>query len=307
MISDRPGQVKIAQEALSDRGAAKPRRKRGLGLSPAEKIAAHVMLLLLCVPALLPLVWMVSTSLKPDSQIFANTFSLSTIFPHPVKWSNYLGAVEAIPFAVYLRNTLVLCFFTVVGAVGSSAVVAYGFAKTEFKGKTILFLLMISTMALPSQVTMVPMVALFHWLHWYGTYLPLIVPSFFGAPFFIFLLTQFYRTLPDELPEAARVDGASEWRIFWQVMLPLTRPALVTCALFQFLGTWNDFLGPLLYINDSSKYTLAYGLQQFLGVHGSEYALLMAASTLFVAPIIVLFFFAQRTFIQGIATTGGKN
>src|SRR5579883_1561704 len=148
MISER-SQVKVVPTALPERrGAVRPWRKRGLGLSPMERAAAHVVLLLLCVPALLPLVWMVSTSLKPDSQIFGSTFSLSTIFPHPMRWQNYLGAVEAIPFAIYLRNTLVLCFFTVVGAVGSSAVVAYGFAKTEFKGKTVLFLLMISTMAL---------------------------------------------------------------------------------------------------------------------------------------------------------------
>jgi multiple sugar transport system permease protein len=308
MISESSKQAEIAAAPLpSPRRLARRWRKSALGLSPFERLAAHAVLLVLCVPALLPMLWMVSTSLKPDAQIFSHDFALSAIFPHPVKWRNYLGAVEAIPFAAYLENTLLLCAFTVVGAVGSSAIVAYGFAKTEFKGKAILFLLMISTMALPSQVTMVPMVAMFRWLHWYGTYLPLIIPSFFGAPFFIFLLTQFYRNLPGDLPEAARVDGAGEWRIFWQVMLPLTRPALVTCALFQFLGTWNDFLGPLLYINNSSKYTLAYGLEQFLGVHGSEYARLMAACTLFVLPIIVLFFFAQKTFIQGIATTGGKN
>lgn len=308
MISERAQQADSVPEALPPvRPIARRWGKRGLGLSPAERISAHATLLLLCVPALLPMLWMVSTSLKPDTQIFSNTISLSSLVPHPVRWSNYLGAVQAIPFATYLQNTLILCLFTVVGAVGSSAVVAYGFAKTEFKGKAVLFLLMISTMALPGQVTMVPMVAMFRWLHWYGTYLPLIVPSFFGAPFFIFLLTQFYRNLPADLPEAARVDGAGEWRIFWQIMLPLSRPALVTCALFQFLGTWNDFLGPLLYINNSSKYTLAYGLEQFLGVHGSEWSRLMAASTLFVLPIIVLFFFAQKTFIQGIATTGGKN
>jgi multiple sugar transport system permease protein len=166
---------------------------------------------------------------------------------------------------------------------------------------------MISTMALPGQVTMVPVFALFRWLGWYGTYLPLTVPSFFGAPFYIFLLTQFFRSLPEEISESARVDGASEWKIFTGICLPLSKSALVTCALFQFLGTWNDFFGPLLYINDPSKYTLGYGLQQFLSSYGSKWAELMAASTIFTLPIILLFFFAQRTFIQGIATTGGKN
>ena len=212
-----------------------------------------------------------------------------------------------IPFVTYLKNTLFLCLVTVLGAVYSSAIVAYGFARIEFRGKQPLFLLMIATMVLPGQVTMIPVFALFRWLGWYGTYLPLTVPAFFGSPFYIFLLTQFYRTLPEELSEAARVDGAGEWRIFRQILLPLSKPALATCALFQFLGTWNDFFGPLLYINDASRYTLAYGLQQFLSIHGGEWAQLMAASTLFTLPVIVLFFFAQRTFIQGIATTGVKS
>jgi multiple sugar transport system permease protein len=162
-------------------------------------------------------------------------------------------------------------------------------------------------MALPVQVTMIPVFAMFRWLGWYGTYLPLTVPAFFGTPFYIFLLTQFYRSLPFELSEAARVDGAGDWTIFWRIILPLSKPALATCALFQFLGTWNDFFGPLLYINDARRYSLAYGLQQFLSVHSGMWAQLMAGATLFTLPIILLFFFTQRTFIQGIATTGGKN
>lgn len=295
--------------APSGEPSSTARRKQLFGPSRGQRLSAHAVLMLLCIPALLPFFWMVTTSLKPDSQIFATSsaLTLSSLLPHPVKWSNYSGALHAIPFAVYLKNTVSLCLITVVGSVLSSAVVAYGFAKLEFRGKPILFLIMISTMALPAQVTMVPVFALFRSLGWYGTYLPLIVPAFFGTPFFIFLMTQFYRNLPIELVEAARIDGAGEFRIFWQVMMPLSIPVLVTCALFQFLWTWNDFFGPLLYINDASKYTLAYGLQQFLSAHGSEWSRLMAGSTLFVLPIIVLFFCAQRTFIQGIATTGSKN
>ncbi len=284
-----------------------------MGLSWAQRLGVHAVLIALCIPALLPMVWMLSTSLKSDTQIFpveghgAAAFTLKSLIPAPPLWSNYPKALQAIPFGVYLQNTLFLCLVTVFGAVSSSAIVAYGFARLEFRGKSALFLLMISTMALPGQVTMVPIFALFRWLGWYGTYLPLTVPAYFGSPFYIFLLTQFYKTLPEELAEAARIDGASEWRIFHTVMLPLSKPALATCALFQFLATWNDFFGPLLYVNDSSRYTLAYGLQQFLGVHGSEWSQLMAASTLFTLPIVVLFFCAQRVFIQGIATTGGKN
>lgn len=293
----------------SHRQALRVTRKRLSGLSPGQGLAAHLALLFLCLPALLPLLWMVATSLKPQTQIYAKmgALTLTSVLPHPAQWSNYPKALQAVPFALYLDNTLLLCLFTVVGGVLSSAVVAYGFGRLEFKGKTPLFLLMIATIALPAQVTMVPIFALFRWLHWYGTYLPLIVPAFCGVPFYIFLLTQFFRRLPDELAEAARLDGASEWRIFWQIMLPLAKPALATCALFQFLATWNDFLGPLLYINDPSRYTLAYGLQQLLSTHGGEWASLMADSTIFIVPIVILFFFTQKTFVSGIATTGSKN
>ncbi|MBC8140318.1 MAG: carbohydrate ABC transporter permease [Armatimonadetes bacterium] len=277
------------------------------GLSVWQLVAAHAVLLLLCLPALLPLAWMVATSLKSDTQIFAKTTTLASLLPNPVQWGNYPVAVRAVPFALYLHNTLLLCAFTVTGTVMSSALVAYGFGRLEFKGKAVLFLLMLSTIALPAQVTMVPIFALFRALHWYGTYLPLIVPSFCGVPFYIFLLTQFFRKLPDDMAEAARIDGASEWQIFWNIMLPLSRPALATCALFQFLATWNDFVGPLIYLNDPTRYTLAYGLQQLLSTHGGEWASLMADSTIFILPIIVLFFFTQKTFIGGIATTGSKN
>jgi multiple sugar transport system permease protein len=296
-------------------GKARERRSAArdpLQPSRLQTYATHAVLALLAIPALLPLIWMVSTSLKPDSQIYAGSagqspVSLTALLPHPVQWSNYPAALNTVPFLQYLRNTLTLCFVTVIGAVVSSAMVAYGFARLDFRGRGVLFTLMISTMALPGQVTMVPVFALFRWLGWYGTYLPLTVPAFCGSAFFIFLLTQFFRTLPDELSEAARVDGASDLTIFARIALPLAKPALATVALFQFLGTWNDFFGPLLYINEPSKYTLAYGLQQFLSQYGTKWAQLMAGATLFTVPIIVLFFFAQKTFIQGIATTGGKN
>ncbi len=283
-----------------------------MGLTRVQRCAAYAALIVLSTLPLLPLVWMLSSSLKTDSQIFppegqsASAITLARLLPRPAQWSNYPQALSVIPFIIYLKNTLFLCLVNVLGAVFSSAIVAYGFARLEFKGKQPLFLLMIATMVLPGQVTMIPVFALFRWLGWYGTYLPLTVPAFLGSPFYIFLLTQFYRTLPQELSEAARVDGAGEWRIFWQILLPLSKPALATCALFQFLVTWNDFFGPLLYINDASRYTLAYGLQQFLSIHGGQWSQLMAAATLFTLPVIVLFFFAQRTFIQGIATTGGK-
>ena len=230
----------------------------------------------------------------------------TNLIPNPIQWSNYPAALQTVPFGTYLQNTLFLCAMNVIGAVLSSAIVAYGFARIRFPGREVLFLIMISTMALPGQVTMIPIFAMFRWLGWYGTFLPLFVPSFFGSPFYIFLLRQFFRTVPEDLAEAARIDGAGEWRIFWQVMFPLARPALAVVALFQFLGTWNDFFGPLLYVNDPSRYTLAYGLQQFMSSYGGKWAQLMAGACVFTLPIILLFFLAQKTFIQGISTTGTK-
>lgn len=283
------------------------------GLTRPQKLLIQIALVLLCLPALMPMAWMVSTSLKTDKQLFpegssaATTLSVSNLVPHPVAFQNYPDALKAVPFRTYLRNTVFLCLVTVFGIVFSSAMVAYGFARLQFVGRSALFLVMISTMAVPAQVTMVPVFALYRSLGWYGTYLPLIVPAFFGGAFYIFLLTQFYRTIPEELSEAARVDGSSEWRIFTRVILPLSKPALATVALFQFIGTWNDFLGPLIYLNNPQMYTVAYGLQQFVSKNTSQWTFLMAGATLFTLPVIVLFFFAQKTFIQGIATTGGRN
>jgi multiple sugar transport system permease protein len=281
-------------------------------VSLAQRIAVYCVLVALAIPALLPMAWMTSTSLKSDKQVFAAggraapTISVRSLVPNPVQWQNYPRAMHAVPFRTYLRNTVMLCGINVFGVVFSSAVVAYGFARTQFAGKSVFFVVMISTMAVPPQVTMVPVFALFRALGWYGTYLPLTVPSFFGAPFFIFLLTQFFRKLPEDMTEAARLDGANEWRIFARLVVPLSKPALATCAIFQFMGTWNDFLGPLLYLNRPSLYTVAYGLQQFMTKNGGQWTLLMAGASIFTLPVVVLFFFAQKTFIQGIATTGAK-
>lgn len=282
-----------------------------LGPTLSQKLLIYGALIVLSLPAALPLIWMVSTSFKSNEQIYGSggsgPFSLSSLMPAPWMPQNYGEALQTVPFLTYVKNTIVLCAVNVFFAVAGSAIVAYGFARLKFWGRDVMFFLMISTMALPGQVTMIPVFDLFRMLGWYGTYLPLTIPHLSGSAFFIFLLTQFFRTLPAEMSEAARLDGASDWRIFTQLVLPLSRPALATCALFQFMGTWNDFFGPLIYINDPEKYPLAYGLQQFQSLHGGKWSQLMAASTLFTLPIIILFFFAQKTFIQGISTTGGKS
>lgn len=284
----------------------------GSKLSRVQRVLVYGALLVLSIPPLMPLLWMISTSLKDDKQVYMTSgtatqpFSLTGMIPHPAVWNNYPDSLETMPFFVYLRNTLLLCVITVIASVVSSAIVAYGFGRLKFKFSNFWFGLMMATMALPGQVTMIPVFSMFRSLGWYGTYLPLVVPAFFGAPFFIFLLTQFFKTLPLEFAESAKVDGANEWTIFTRLILPLSKPALATCALFAFLGAWNDFMGPLLYLSDPSKYTLAYGLQQFLSSYYVNWMQLMAASVMFTIPIVVLFFFAQKTFIQGIATTGGK-
>ncbi|MBS1707696.1 MAG: carbohydrate ABC transporter permease [Armatimonadetes bacterium] len=282
-------------------------------LSKLKKLAVYLALVALCLPALMPLLWMVSTSFKTDAQVFATggqgapPVTLGSFIPHPFDFTNYPKALAAVPFQLYLRNTVFLVVVTVLGAVFSSAVVAHGFAKCHISGKGLLFGLMLATMALPGQVTMVPYFVLFRTLGWYGTYLPLVVPVCFGVPFYIFLMTQFMRSLPVDLYEAGRIDGVNEWRLFTKVTLPLSRPALATCALFQFVNTWNDFLGPLLYLNNPARYTVAYGLQQFLSRNGGQWTMLMAASTIFVVPVFLVFLMAQKTFVEGIATTGGKN
>ncbi|VGO14647.1 L-arabinose transport system permease protein AraQ [Pontiella desulfatans] len=283
-----------------------------LSMNRRQKAITHVVLAGLCIPFLMPILWMVSTSLKADTEIFpdeneaAITFNLSNMLPEQPQWQNYRAALDTGPFVLYLRNSLLLGTLNVIGAVFSSALVAYGFARLQFPGKNALFILVVATMALPRHVTMIPVFTIFKTLGWYGTLLPLIVPAFFGNPFFIFLLHQFFQTIPRNLTEAATIDGASELRIFSTIMLPLAKPALATCALFQFLATWNDFFGPLLYINNPDHYTVAYGLQQFMGSHDTEWSQLMAVATLFTLPIVILFFRAQKVFIQGISTTGAK-
>jgi multiple sugar transport system permease protein len=225
------------------------------------------------------------------------------------RWENFPKAVRAMGhFPRYLANTLILCVLNVIGTVLSSAAVAYGFSRLEWRGRDHLFGVLLVTMMIPFPVVMVPLYGLFRWLGWVGTLQPLWVGSFFASAFNVFLLRQFFRTIPAELSEAARIDGCGEFRIFWKIILPLCKPALVVVALFTFLGTWNDFLGPLIYLTDEHDFTLALGLQAMKTSESgaTEWHYLMAASTLVILPVITLFFIAQRSFIEGIAITGTK-
>lgn len=267
------------------------------------RILAHICLIVASAFFIIPFIWLVSTSLKPLTQIF--TFPPEWI-PKPFLWSNYNRAIEYIPFWTYLKNTTVITACSTIGVVLSCPLVAYSFAKLDFRGKNTLFYLTLAVMMIPGQVTMIPLFLLFNKFGWVGTSLPLIVPQFFGVPFYIFLLRQFYMGLPDALREAARLDGASEFRIYLQIMMPLARSAVLAVALFQFMGSWTDFIGPLLYLTNETSYTVSLGLQQFQSQKGTEWGLLMAVSTLMTLPVIVLFFFLQKTFISGITFSGIK-
>lgn len=270
------------------------------GGSPVRYALIYGALVALSIVSFAPFVWLVMTSVKPENEIF------SRLLPSRLTLEHYARGLTHFPFLLYLRNTLLLCFANVVGAVISCSLVAYGLARIPWRGRGPLFAILLSTMMLPAQVTMVPLFAVFKWLGWIDTFLPLIVPAFLGNAFFIFLLRQFFLTIPAELSDAARLDGCSEFDIYSRVILPLATPALATVGLMVFLGTWNDFMGPLIYLYDDRKFPLSLGLAMFTSQYGSFWGQLMAVSTVMTAPILVLFFLTQRTFIQGITMTGLK-
>jgi len=249
----------------------------------------------------IPIFWMVSTSLKPLSEIFAFPPKL---FPHPIRWQNYVAAVRQLPFFTYLANSLYLAVANVVGTVVSALIVAYGFAKVEWRGRGVMFGVLLLTMFLPGTVTLVPSYILFHDIHWTGTYLPLIVPLFFGPAFFVFLFQQFFRTIPNSYSEAARIDGASEWRILWRILVPMSKPAIASAALLSFNASWDSFLIPLVFLNKPQMFTLPIGLYGLISNKGTEWTQLMAACVLFMLPLVVTFVIAQRSLISGIQIGG---
>jgi multiple sugar transport system permease protein len=252
---------------------------------------------------LLPFFWMLSTSLKTDEQLY--TYPPVWI-PWPLNWANYPNAVTYITFFLYLRNTLIIAITSTLGALISCSMVAYSLSRIPWPGRNFLFILTVATLMLPFQVTLIPLFLVFKNFGWVGDFRPLIIPHFFGGALYIFLLRQFFMTIPMELSEAARIDGASEFRIYASVILPLAKPALATVAIFEFIARWRDYLGPLIYLNDQKLYTLSLGLYEYSSQYGREWGLLMAASVLITLPIILLFFFLQKTFVQGITLTGLK-
>jgi multiple sugar transport system permease protein/sn-glycerol 3-phosphate transport system permease protein len=252
---------------------------------------------------LIPMAFMVSTSLKTMDQVFI--WPIQWI-PQPPQWANYELVFKEAPFFRYILNTLIITVFGIMGNLISSALVAYPFARMRFPGRNTLFMVLLATMMVPGWVTLIPTYILFKWFGWVDTFLPLIVPAFVANPFYTFLLRQYMMTIPFELEDAAKIDGANSFRIWWQILLPLCKPALGTVAIFAFFYHWNEFLTPLIYLNSQSKFTLAVGIASFQGEFTTQFPLLMAASIMALIPPVMVFFFTQKLFVQGVVMSGLK-
>ena len=254
----------------------------------------------------IPLLWMISTSLKEDGDVFLLPLQW---WPRPILWSNYPAALTYQPFFTYFWNSVQVTMLSVVGAVLTASLVAYAFARLRAPGKNFLFGILLSTLMLPGEVTLVPIYLIFRWLGWLDTYGPLIVPSWFGgSAFYIFLLRQFFMTLPTELDDAAKIDGASLFSIYWRILMPLSKPALASVAVFAFFSNWSNFQAPLIYLTTIEKFTIPVGLRLYLSTIGNNmhWNYLMAATIVSIIPPIVIFFTSQRFFVEGAVLTGVK-
>ena len=267
--------------------------------------ARHAVLILVTIAFMLPFYWMVISALKSKADVFSVPVQW---IPNPIHWENFVEAINypGFPFFLFLWNSIFYAGTVTIGTVLSCALVGYGFARLRFPGRDFLFIVTVATLMIPTIVTFIPTFILFKSVGLLGSYAPLILPSFFGSGFFIFMMRQFFLSLPGELADAARVDGAGEFRIFWQIMLPLVRPALIVMAVFTFLWTWHEFFQPLIYLSDSNQYPLSLGLFAFRTRRLTEWNLMMAGATLTTLPLVVMFFVAQRYFLEGIKMTGIK-
>jgi len=269
------------------------------------RVLTYAVLLGGAVVLLIPFVFMVSSSLKTEAEVASGSFSL---LPEHVQWQNYPQSLSQMRFRPALANTVVITVLSVLGQILSSSLVGFGFARFQFRGRNILFIIMLSTMMLPAQVTMIPVFVLFRALGWIDTFWPLIIPAWLASPFFVFMFRQFFAQVPEELMEAARIDGAGNWTIYWRLMMPLSGPVIAIVAIYTFMGAWNDFLGPLIYLNSPQNRTLALALAAFNGQYGvTDAQQLMAASCVTMLPCILLFFAAQKYFVESVAMTGLKS
>ncbi len=271
--------------------------------STAGRSIVFLVLLIGAILFIAPVVWMFVSAVKPNIQTLDGRW-----IPQTVLWSNFTDAWAQAPFGIYFRNTVIVSTVAVAGNVISSSLVAYAFARLRWPGRDLFFIFVLATMLLPTVVTYIPQYILWAKLGFVNTWVPLTVPSWFGSAFFIFLLRQFYRGIPNDLTDAARIDGAGEARIWWQIVVPLSRPALIAVTILAFTGTWEDFFGPLIYLQDQSKYTLQLGLEVFEASAGGvpQWNFLMAVGLLIMLPVLIIFFFGQRYFIEGVTLTGLK-
>lgn len=270
-----------------------------------KAIILHFVLIIASFGFMFPFLWMLFTALKTPNELLQG---FKQFFPSDPQWGNFVEAVTRIPFFLYLKNSLLIVGLVVIGTLFSATTAAYAFAKLQWKGRDKWFLVMLATMMIPIQVILIPTYILYDQIGWLGTRLPLIVPAFFGggAAFYIFLLRQFFKGIPRELTESAVIDGANHFQIFFRIMLPLSKPALLTVGLFTFMATWNDYFGPLIFLTKQEHWTLAIGLRSFQTQFGGQYDLMMAASVLIMLPTLLIFFLAQKSFIEGITFTGIK-
>ncbi len=265
-------------------------------------VATHSILIAVAIMVLMPIVLIATTALMAPEQVLSGD-----VIPHPITWSNFPAVMEAIPFVRYFANTVIIASLTTVATLLSSVPAAYALSTLRFPGRRIIFLLVLAAMILPGQVTVIPLYVMFAHLGWVGTPLPLLIPPLLMDAFSIFLLRQFFVTVPRSYLESARLDGASEWKILTRVFLPMVKSAIAAVALFAFFYAWNDYFNPLLYLSSNSDwYTLSVALANFRTAHGVEWNLMMAATLVFILPVILVFFFAQRAFVQGISLTGVK-
>ena len=288
------------QASIPGQGRIKSKKKS----EKIGKIITYILLISLSVIFMIPFVWLLSCSLKSNADIFAMP---PKWIPDPIEFSNYVEVFRQVPFFRFLANTLKIAVPVLVANVFVSAMVGYAFARFRAPGKNVLFMLLLSTMMLPSQVTMIPLFIMFKEVGWVDTLLPMIVPVFFGgSALYVFLFRQYYATFSASLGEAARIDGAGYFKTFTHVYLPMSKPILITVGIFSFMGSWNDFMGPLIYLNDMNNFTLAIGLNMFKTQYIQNWNYTMAYNVMIVAPLIILFFVAQKSFIQGIVITGTK-
>lgn len=279
-------------------------------ISRTERLLAYTILVLGSLAFLVPFYFVVNASFKTDAAVHSGDFISPPMSKSDFRWQNYPKALspEKMNFFPALSNTVVVTTLSVIGQIISCSLVGFGFARFKFRGRSILFMVMLSTMMLPAQVTMIPVFVLFRSLGMIDTFWPLIIPMWLASPFFVFMFRQFFAQIPEELVEAARIDGASNWRIYWQLMLPLSGPVIAIVAIYTFLASWNDFLGPLIYLNSPTQRTLALSLNAFNGQYGvSDAHFLMAASVVCMLPCVILFFAAQKYFVESVAMTGLKS